>query len=438
MIDKKLTLKEVRRFAEGRIDFIGKKMAEFGPVFQLKLLWIDLLVISDANLIRELLVKKVAYIHKEQRTNNIVRRITGDSILTTEGDVWKRKRKLVQPAFHTSYIESYVDVMANYTQEMVSRWNSEDAFAIDEAFQALTMRIITKTMFNVDIAKEAEEIGRNITIALEIAQEQLGAAVLLPEWVPSASNRKHKQAMSAVRNVLQQIIAERKASGRNEGDLLSMLIQARDENGDALTDQELLDESLTVFGAGHETTAALMSWAVYLLTQHPEKAAKVKKEVDAVLGDKTVSFETLAELIYTESFIKEVLRLYPPAFGVGRVAVEDFTLGSREVKKGTVILLDIYHMQRSAEYFLNPERFWPERWAAEQSKPERHAYIPFGAGPRMCVGNVFAMMEAKIILATLVQKVEIDPLFNHVEKAEKFTLKPKEPLWVKIIRRDDP
>ena len=171
-----------------------------------------------------------------------------------------------------------------------------DAYAIDEAFQALTMRIITKTMFDVDIVEEAEEIGRNITAALQVAQEQLGATVLPPKWLPTANNRKQKQALSGVRNTLKRIIDERKRSSKDQGDLLSMLIQARDEQGDALSDRELLDESMTVFSAGHETTAALMTWAVYLLTQHPAAAVKLKEEVDRVLGDKTVSFEALTHL----------------------------------------------------------------------------------------------------------------------------------------------
>ena len=435
MIDKRLSLKDVQEFAEGRIDFIDKMVAEFGNLFQLKLLWIDLLVVCEPKLMRELLVKNVTRVHKEKRTNNIVRRITGDSMLTTEGETWKRKRKLAQPAFHASRIKTYVDVMAAYTHEMVSKWTSGDSYAIDKAFQALTMRIITKTMFDVDIVEDAEEIGRNITTALQIAQDQLGATVLPPAWIPTANNRKQKQALSGVQDVLKRIIDERKQSGRDQGDLLSMLIQARDENGDSLSDQELLDESLTVFGAGHETTAALMTWAAYLLTQHPAAAAKLKAEVDNVLGDEPVSFEALAHLTYTESFIKEALRLYPPAFGAGRVAIEDFTLGAREVKKGTVILLSFYHMHRSADYFPEPNRFWPERWSADQPQPERYAYIPFGAGPRVCVGNMFAMMEAQVILATLIQNVELTLLSKHVEKSEQFTLKPKDPIHVRIVQR---
>ncbi len=433
--DKSLSFKEIQTYQADRITYMQHMATQFGNIFQLRMLWINLLVVNEPELVRELLVKRANQTERDPYSGRVFKRILGEGVLVAEGETWKRKRKLVQPAFHAMRIRNYTDVMAAYTREAVEAWQTGDELEIDKELTRITLRIIAKTMYNVDIAEVTETIGRNMAITTSIAEEQLGEPFILPKWIPTPRNRRQNQALALTHDLLGDIIRERAASGRDEGDLLSMLLQARDESdGSALTEQELLDECTTLFLAGHETTAALMTWVCYLLAQNPAVLEKLRAEVDGVLETQAVTFEALAQLPYTEWVIKEVLRLYPPAWSVGRIATEDFELGTRQVKKGTVLLVSPYVMQHSADFFPDPERFWPERWAAEQ--PHRYAYIPFGAGPRVCLGNMFAMLEARVILTTLVQHVDLELLSKNVVLDLQITLRPKDPLRMKVTKRE--
>lgn len=433
MVDKKLGFREVQAYQEDRPAYMQKVVAEFGNVVHLRMMWIDLLVINDPEMTREVLVKQAKRTNRDPYSRAVFKRMLGEGVLVAEGKTWQRKRKMVQPAFHAMRIHEYTDVMAQYAREAVAGWHSGQELLIDRELTQLTLRIIGKTMYNVDIAEQTAAIGRNMSILTEIGEEQLGEPFILPKWIPTPRNRRQNRILKENRDLLRGIIRERIASGRDDGDLLSMLVQTRDEEGKPLNEEELVDECMTLFLAGHETTAAALTWTWYLLTQNQEVLEKLRTEVNDVLGDAPVTFEALADMPYTDWVIKETLRLYPPAWSVGRVATEDFELGTRQVKKGTVILLSPYLMQHSAEFFPDPERFWPERWADDQPQPHRYAYIPFGAGPRICLGNMFALLEARVILATMVQHVDLELLSENVELDMKITLRPKNPLQMRVM-----
>ena len=437
MVDKTLTFKDIQAYQEDRIAVMQQVIAEYGNLVQIRILWIKMLVVNEPDLVRDLLVKHAEHIHRDPYSGAVIKRMLGGGVLVAEGDEWKRKRKLVQPAFHATRIRDYADVMARYTREAVAAWQTGDELTIDNAMTQLTLRIIAKTMYNVDIVEQTAAIGRNMATITEIGEEQLGEPYILPAWVPTPRNRRQNQALGNVHELLLGIIRDRVQSGKDEGDLLSMLIQARhEEDGSALSERELLEECLTLFVAGHETTAAVMTWTWYLLSQNRAVFLKLQNEIDSALGGEPVTFESLAQLPYTEWVIKEALRLYPPAWTIGRVAITDFELGGREVKKGTVVMASPYLLHHSAEFFPDPERFWPERWADDQPQPHRYAYIPFGAGPRVCLGNMFAMMEARVILATIVQRVELDCLSEDVAYQLKLTLRPKNPIRMRVTQRE--
>ncbi|MEM7332990.1 MAG: cytochrome P450 [Chloroflexota bacterium] len=436
MIDKSLSFKEIQAYQDDRISMMQNWVQEFGNVFTLRMAIFNLMIVNEPALVRELLVKKVTQIHRDPFTSKVFKRFLGEGVLAAEGKMWQRKRRLVRPAFHARRIQDYTAVMTQYTQEMVNGWQAGHQLAIDKELTQLTLRIIAKTIYNVDVAEQAEEIGRNMAIAAKIAEGQLGQPLIPPKWVPTPNNRKQNRAIQNVHALLLEIINQRKASGEDAGDLLSMLIQARDEDGSALSDEELLDECMTLFFAGHETTAALLTWTWYLLSKNPEVKQKLQSEIDTALNGKPIAFEDMEKLPFTEWVIKEGLRLYPPAWSLARVALEDMTLGGRAVPKNTVIFASPFLMHRSAEHFPDPERFWPERWADDQPQPDRFAYFPFGAGPRVCLGNMFAMLEAKVILATIVQNFDLDLLSEKIELDLQVTLRPKDSLMMQVLSRE--
>jgi cytochrome P450 len=276
-----------------------------------------------------------------------------------------------------------------------------------------------------------------MTVLLETGEAQLDSAYPPPNWVPTPVNRRQNKALGELHGVLRGIIRARQASGRDEGDLLSMLVQARDEDGRPMSEAQIVDECVTLVTAGHETTAVALMWAWLLLGQHPEAADRLYEEVDGQLAGHPLTFEKLAALPYTEMVIKETLRLFPPAFSFGRAPVEDvaFTVNGREYvfKKGATIIISTMAMHRLPEYFPEPDAFRPERWTASEPQPPKYAYLPFGAGPRVCLGNMFAMMEAQVILATMVQQVRLSPEPGvKMEWDPLITLRPSGPVRMRV------
>lgn len=434
---RRVGLKEILASRNDSAGFMLKMAETYGGIASMSFMGIELHYISDPDMVRELVINHPQHLHKDFITTPIFKRIVNNGIVTAEDEHWKRQRKIMQPAFHAMRIQSYAGVMALYTQEMVDSWQTGQEINLTKAMKQLTQRIIAKTMYNVDVQEQLDQIDHLMYTLFTEAESQLKSRIPVPAWVTTTPSRwRQARAAKKARALLQEIIDERRASGDDKGDLLSMLLQVRYDDGTPMSDEQLLDECITMFVAGHETTASTMIWVWYLLTQHSDIATKIYAEVDSSLGKQPVTFDTLADMPYGEMVVKEALRIYPPAAGFVRTPLQDIEVEGHLFRKGSLIALSIYAMHHLEHLFPQPERFWPERFGPDQPQPHRYAYVPFGAGSRSCMGNMFAMMEAQVILATMAKNVVLELTDGQtVERDSLFTMQPKQPLWVRVNRR---
>ena len=354
----------------------------------------------------------------------------GNGLLTSEDSLWLRQRRLAQPAFHRPRVIAMADAMVACTEQMLQRWDRTASLGepIDlvAEMMALTQAIIVRTMFSTDLGETSEVVNRTWPIINRRIGETFWATKL-ETTLPLPANRRFWRALDELERVVYRIIADRRREGRDEADLLSMFLSARDEeSGAGMTDRQLRDEVLTMLLAGHETTSLALSWTYYLLSQHPDVARGITDEVDRVIGDGRPSFAHLARLTCTRRAIEESLRLYPPAWGFSRQALADDEIGGYHVPKGALTFVIPYVVHRRPKLWPEPERFDPDRFTPEQeSARQRFAYIPFGGGPRGCIGNQFAMTEAMLIVAAVAQRyrVELVP-GQHIRAEPLITLRP--------------
>lgn len=340
--------------------------------------------------------------------SNFFQRLIGNGLLTSEGDFWRRQRRLAQPAFHRQRISGYGDVMVKYTERMISGWGENETRDIHRDMMRLTLEIVAKTLFNADVSGDADRVGSILSEIVKPFASQATLKWILDNRLPTPAHRRFNRLAKQIDDIVYRIIDERRASGRDEGDLLSMLLQAQDEDGGQMTDKQLRDEVMTLFLAGHETTALTLSWAWYLLARDCDVEAKFHAELDNVLGDRAAAVSDLPRLKYTEAIVKESMRLYPPAYGVGRQAIEACEIGGYCIPAGSQIFAFSWVTHRDPRYFDQPERFDPERWTEEfTNRLPKYAYFPFGGGPRICIGNYFAMMEIVLVLATIGQRFKL-------------------------------
>lgn len=366
--------------------------------------------------------------------------LLGNGLVANEGASWLRQRRLMQPAFHRKRLERFAQVMAEETEKMLERWEvpaAEDR-PLDAAkeMKLLTRRVVMRTMFGL---AEGDEEGERVARAFETTLSILGVRYFLPLWfgrLPLPFNRRFERALAALDEKVYRIIDERRRGEADSGDdLLSMLMEARDEEtGESMTEKQLRDEVLLLYLAGHETTANTLSWVWYLLSKHPEARRKVQEEVYRVLEDRPPTFEDLPQLIYTRMVIDETLRLYPPADTIARKPLEDDVIGGYRIPAGSALALSPYVTHHRADLWENPEGFDPERFAPGygHGRP-RYAYYPFGGGPRQCIGNSFALMEATLVVAAVAQRYRLDLVPGQEVKARvKGTLTPVPGVWVKL------
>ncbi|MEM7116297.1 MAG: cytochrome P450 [Chloroflexota bacterium] len=427
---KQLSLTDLRHLMTDRLGFLERHHKQMGAILHFQALGTDMFVVSEPTLIRELLIKHGPQMQRDALSTLIFKRMTGDSVFTTEGEMWQRQRKMMQPAFHAQRIQSYAETMALYTREMLATWSKGKTVAIDKAFAELTLRIMAKTMLGVDLQSQVTKIGRHMNRLVSVAEQQLQAGYLPPVWLPTPMNMRHAWAKWRVRSLLRQLVRQRQAAGVDNGDLLSMILFARDEQGQPMSEKEAVDQLVSLFFAGQDTTSAALTWAWYLLLEYPEAAQRVQAEV----GNKPLSLERVANLPYLEAVIKETLRLYPTATFITRMVVDPFTIGGRHFPKGALIIINIFEMHRRSELFCDPACFRPERFLDKVQPPERYAYMPFGAGARVCMGNMFARLEAQVILATMLQQVALERA-NHepVVMDMQISLRPRDPLLVRVV-----
>jgi cytochrome P450 len=364
-------------------------------------------------------------------------RVLGQGLLTSEGEFWKRQRRLVQPAFFRDRILSYGGLMTAYTARMMETWQDSEVRDVHHDMLGVTLEIAARSLFNVEIQGDAGTIGRALGVVMEQMPKLAGFA-FLPDWVPVPGLGGFRRALADLDNVVYGIIRNRRASGMRPGDLLDMLLDARDENGAGMSDLQLRDEVMTLLLAGHETTANTLSWTLYLLAQNPDQQARLAAEVRTVLDGRAAKAAGLDALPYLQMTLMEAQRLYPPAWAIGRKALRDFEVSGYRIRAGTNIIVSQWVLHHDPQLYPHPERFDPDRWredsAGRRTLP-KFAYLPFGAGPRVCVGASLALTESALVLATLMQRFRFTLASAEPVKAfPSVTLRPKHGLRLRVER----
>ncbi len=407
----------------------------YGPFVQTRLP-LQLYFVSEPAIIDEILVKKADSFRKD-RTSRLLGRVVGKGLLVNEGEPWRRQRRLMQPAFHQRHLQSYADLMVDAVDRAAGGWRAGEVRNVHEDMMRLTMTIVAGALFGTDVAGSATRIGQAISSLMEEFGRILGLAARFqpPAWVPTRVNRRFRAAARQIDGLIQTIIAERKRTSPHREDLLSLLMDARDEDGAGMSDTQIRDEAMTLFLAGHETTALALTYALYLLAQHPAQQARVADEAARVLGGRRATFDDLAALTQTEWVVLEAMRLYPPAWVLARQALGEVEVGGFRFGRGAEFVMSPWVVHRTAKLFADPDRFEPERWRDDlQRRLPRFAYFPFGGGPRVCIGNRFAMMEAKLALATLLQRFRVAPAPDtRLALAPSVTLRPRDGLRLRLV-----
>jgi cytochrome P450 len=417
------------------LEYFTSVAREFGDIAGLRVLNFKTIFVNHPDLIEEVLVAN-ARKYSKGRVLRANRHVFGEGLLTSEGEFWLRQRRLAQPAFHRARIASYAATMVEYTERLLEGWRDGEERDAHKEMMRLTLQIVGKTLFDADVERDAQEVGKSLELLLEIGAN-FRRAIFVPHWLPTAANFRMKREIVQIEKILYRIIGERRRSGRDAGDLLSMLLDAQDEDGSRMTDRQLRDETITLFLAGHETTASTLSWTWWLLAQNPGVEAKLHAELDAVLGDRAPSFDDLPKLVYAGHVVTESLRLYPAAWGLARLVVEDHEIAGYPATKGMGVAMAQWVVHRDPRWYDAPEEFRPERWEDDLMKRlPRFAYFPFGGGPRQCIGNTFAVMEATLLLATIARKFRLRLVANHsVTPLASITLRPRHGVRVTLDAR---
>lgn len=416
----------VAAFKADRLGFLTGCARTYGDVVSARLGPWPIVIVNHPDLIEEVLVTKNRHFIKHFALRQ-TKRTLGNGLLTSEGDFWLRQRRLSQPAFHRDRIGAYADVMVSFTERMLHSWRDGQVRDVQDDMMRLTLEIVAKTLFDADIAGEAAEASVAMDTLLRCFTARLDTMLRLPEGFPTPVNLRLQRAAKRLDQIILDIVANRRASGEDRGDLLSMLLQAQDEDdGGRMTDQQLRDELMTLFMAGHETTANTLAWVWYLLSSHPEAEARLHAERDEVLGDRPPTLADLPRLAYADMVVTESLRVFPTVWLLGREAIERCRIGSYDIMPGTTVYMSQWVLHRDPRFFDDPETFRPERWADGFAKRlPRYAYFPFGGGPRVCIGNNFAQMEAVLLLATIAQRFRVQVAPDAVVKPlPTMTLRP--------------
>jgi cytochrome P450 len=380
---------------------------------------------------------------RESYANNIIKAVTGLNLFTSDGDYWLRQRRLMQPAFHRRRLENFAEIMTAATHRMLARWEPAiargETLDIHTEMMRITMDVVGRALFSVDLTAETSALGKAFTIGTGYINDRFNSPFDLPLWFPTRRNRIVNRSILDIRRIIQEMIDERRRTGEQKDDLLAMLIEARDEEtGEAMSDEQVRIEAGIVIGAGQETTSNLLTWTFHVLSEHPEIEARLLAELDGALASRTPAIDDLPNLPYLRMLVDEVLRLYPPAWAISsRNAYEDDVILGYRIPKGGLVFILPYIIHRDPRFWDRPEQIIPERFS-EQNSTDRHkyAYIPFGAGPRKCIGNTFALVEAQLILATMLQKVRLVKMPGYkVEPDPVFTLRVKGGLPMRVFAR---
>lgn len=415
--------------------FLMRTARQYGDVVYITVPTFAFYLISHPADIEKVLVGDYRYFVKGKVVRSSLAGL-GEGLLTSEGEFWLRQRRLMQPAFHRARVATYGQQMVAATERMLGGWQLGQTLDVQAAMMALTLEIVAEALFSAAMANAAQRVGQAIEAVLEFFTSRR-ALVLIPESWPTPRNRRNRAANETLDSIVYDIIRQRKAMGGDNGDLLSMLLAARDDDGGMMSDKQLRDEVMTLFLAGHETTAVTLTWALYLLAKHPAATANLDAELHAVLGGRPPTLADLPNLPYTAAVIDETLRLYPPAWRIGRETAQDVELGGYLIPKGSVVGLSQWVVQRDPRWFLQPNQFIPDRWLGGLAKRiPKYAYFPFGGGQRICIGQQFALMEANLVLATIVQRFRLHlTTAQDVAPWPSVTLRPRGGVQMRVENR---
>ena len=414
------------QFGAGRLDFFLKVAREYGEISSFRLGPRRVFLITDPNLIEQVLVTDAKYYIKHFGAR-AYKPVLGNGLVTSKGDFWLRQRRLSQPAFLKQRVQSYAPVMAELTDHMLKKWKPGSEVDVHDEFSGLTSAIALKTLFDLDDAGDRTRFTETLRLAFDLMSLRFRNLVKLPLWISVGSNRRLNRAVKELEDVVDRFIAAGRARSQPGNDLMSRLIAAQDEDGTRMSDRQLRDEMMTLYLAGHETTALTLSWSWYLISKSPHVEEKLVAEWKRVLNGRSPTPDDLPNLPFTDAVITEAMRIYPPVYLLGREATRELELGGYRVKKGCTIFMSQWVNHRDPRYFPDPEQFLPERWEDGLARRiPKYAYYPFGGGARACIGNTFALMEAAIILAAVGQKycfttapdarIELNPQITLVPK----------------------
>ncbi|HEU5230079.1 MAG TPA: cytochrome P450 [Ktedonobacteraceae bacterium] len=415
----------ILQFRQNQTAYLQHLQYTYGDMVTIYVGWRPSILVSNPEHIRYILTENPRNFSSVQ-TRGDLKEVLGEGLLTIEGETHRQQRRMVQPAFHRKRVESYAEDMVRFSQDLLAEWHEGDEVDISQAMQELTLRIVVKSLFSLELASKVKELGYFFAQLAEHRRKILAQLLNIRFEAPFTEYGKRMAARRKIDTFIYQLIDQRRAEGRDTGDILSMLLVAQDE-GYSLTNEQIRDHVMTFIGAGHETTANTLTWTFLLLSENPGPREKLIRELQTVLAGRAPTISDLPNLPYTEWVINEAMRLYPPAWVIGRYALQDFELGGYHFPAGTSFMLSQWVTHHLPEIWGDADVFRPERWnPVNGQKVPQWAYFPFGGGPRICIGMPFAQMEAKLLLATLLQRYtpRVAPGFQ-VELQPVVTLRAK-------------
>ncbi|HWA73521.1 MAG TPA: cytochrome P450 [Polyangiaceae bacterium] len=422
-------------FAESPLGALEEARRLHGPLVYYRQPGSKVLLILDPPVIETLLVGEASKLVKDEFTRHLSH-IVGQGLLTSEGELWKRQRKLLAPSFQPRQIAGFAEVMVERTLAMLAQFEEGQERDVHAEMMHLTLDVVVRTLFGSEIVR-ANEVEHSLeSIMADYRSLMMSWRAAFPPWFPFPARVRFKSKRKALRAIINELIVERRKAPPGS-DLLSTLIAARDDEGRGMSDEQLLDEAMTVFLAGHETTALSLAFTLFLLDQNQGVQAELSAELDRVLAGAAPSYEDAQRLPYCTAVVREAMRLYPPAWAMGREATQDFSLAGFPVARGTQLITAPWIVHRDERFFRDPAAFRPERWLnGETNTLPRFAYFPFGGGPRVCIGNHFALLEAVLVLSTIVSRVRLERSeVTELTLSPSVTLRPKGALPMRVTRR---
>ncbi len=428
-------------FQKQPLQFIESLAKEYGDIVQFPLLNMPIVLLNHPDYIKRVLIDNINNYDKEVFIYKMLHTVMGEGLITSSGEKWRKRRRLMQPAFHRQRIEKLTSLINDITLETIKIWEEKTArdetiYVKDEMLR-ITLKMVSMALMNIDASDAAQDFGR----AFQVSNDVLAAFARMPFpplSFPTPSHRRLQQAIKQMDDISYAVMRERREHQEDTGDLLSMMLASVDEEtGQGLSDQELRDEIQTIFIAGHETSANALSWVWYVLSQHPDVEAKLHEEVDRVLAGRVPTMEDLSKLVYTRMVIDETMRLYPTVWQLMRHAINDDVIDGYHIPAGQIVFWSNYSLYRHPDIWENPERFDPERFSPEQvAKRPRHYFMPFSGGQRICIGNSFALMEMQVMLALVAQSYRLVSISDQpVEPKTALALVPSTNLPMKLVKR---